>query len=225
MPRGYTARMLSRGALIILLCLNVAAALWWGLHAPSHAAALPATQPGVPGLTLLAEAEPESLPASAELAFAPTRMDAAPACLSIGPFDTPSALRRAVDVLGASVGKLQYREAQVQSSRGWRVYVPAAATRGDALAKARALAGQGIRDYYVVTAGPGENTVSLGLFREQQNAEARLAEVKALGIDAVMETASEDRPQWWLEIAVAANYDWRTPLGAGNWQARPIPCF
>lgn len=217
--------MLSRGALVILFCLNVAAALWWGLHTPTRAAVPPPTDPGVPGLTLLAEAEPDTLPAAAELAVAPTRLEATPACLSVGPFDTPSALRRAVDALGGSVGKLQYREAQVQSTRGWRVYVPAAATRGEALAQARALAAQGIRDYYVVTAGPGENTVSLGLFRERGNAEKRLAEVQALGIPAVMEGASEDRPQWWLEIAVAVDYDWRTPLGAGNWQARPIPCF
>ncbi|HAI58545.1 MAG TPA: SPOR domain-containing protein [Xanthomonadaceae bacterium] len=217
--------MLSRGALIVLLCLNLAAALWWGLHVPTRVEPPPATDPGVPGLVLLAEAEVEALPASAELAVAPTRMTVAPVCLSVGPFDTPSALRRAVDALGAGVGRLQYREAQVQSSRGWRVHVPAAASRAEALARARALAAQGIRDYYVVTAGPGENTVSLGLFREQTNAEARLAEVKALGIEAVMETASEDRPQWWLEIAVAPDYDWRTPLGAGDWQARPIPCF
>ncbi len=217
--------MLSRGALLILVCLNLAAALWWGFHMPLRAAVPPPTDPGVPSLTLLAEAEAEALPASAELAVAPTRIDAAPNCLSVGPFETPSALRRAVDALGASVGKLQYREAQVQSARGWRVYVPATATRGEALAKARTLAAQGVRDYYVVTAGPGENTISLGLFREQSNAESRLAEIQALDIPAVMEAASEDRPQWWLEIAVAVDFDWRTPLGAGRWQARPIPCF
>jgi hypothetical protein len=217
--------MLSRGALLILFCLNLAAALWWGLHTPARAVLPPATEPGIPGLTLLAEAELADLPADAELAVAPTRMEATPACLSVGPFDTPSALRRAVDALGGSVGKLQYREAQVQSTRGWRVFIPAAASRGEALATARALAAQGVRDYYVVTAGPGENTVSLGLFREQRNAEARLAEVRALGVEAVMEAASEDRPQWWLEIAVAVGFDWRAPLGAGNWQARPIPCF
>jgi hypothetical protein len=217
--------MLSRGALIILLCLNLAAALWWGLHAPARALALPPGMAGVPSLTLLAEAEADALPASAELAVAPSRMEATPVCLSVGPFDTPSALRRAVDALGTSVGKLQYREAQVQSTRGWRVFVPASNSRAEALAQARALAGQGIRDYYVVTAGPGENTVSLGLFREQKNAEARLAEVRALNIPATMEAASEDRPQWWLEIAVATDFDWRTPLGRGNWQARPIPCF
>lgn len=217
--------MFSRGLLIVLVCLNLAAALWWGLHVPSRAIAMPPTDAGVPGLTLLAEAEAEALPAAAELAVAPTRTDAAPSCLSIGPFDTPSALRRAVDALGAGVGKLQYREAQVHSTRGWRVYVPAAASRSEALARARALAAQGIRDYYVVTAGPGENTVSLGLYREERNAVARLAEVRELGIAAVMETASEDRPQWWLEIAIATDFDWRTPLGAGTWQARPIPCF
>lgn len=217
--------MLARGVFIILVCLNVAAALWWALHTSTYTTAAPATDDDVPGLTLLAEAEEQAMPVGVELAVAPARLDATPVCLSIGPFDTPSALRRAVDVLGARVGKLQYREAQVHSHRGWRVYVPAAASRGDALAQARALAEKGIRDYYVVTAGPNENTVALGLFQKQSNAEARLAEVQAIGIPAVMETASEDRPQWWLEIAVAADYDWRTSLGAGHWQARPIPCF
>lgn len=217
--------MLTRGALLLLVCLNLAAALWWVAHAPAQALRLPATDPGVPSLTLLAEAELDDAPASAELAVAPARLDATPACFSVGPFDTPAALRRAVDALGSSVGKLQYREAQVQSTRGFRVYIPAAASRADALAQARTLAAQGMRDYYVVTAGPGENTVSLGLFREEGNARKRLAEVQALGIDAVMEAASEERPQWWLEIAVAADYDLRTPVSRGNWQMRPIPCF
>jgi len=217
--------MLTRGALLLLVCLNLAAALWWVAHAPAQALRLPITDAGVPGLTLLAEAELDNAPASAELAVAPARLDATPACFSVGPFETPSALRRAVDALGTSVGKLQYREAQVQSTRGFRVYIPAAASRADALAGARTLAAQGMRDYYVVTAGPGENTVSLGLFREEENARKRLVEVQALGIKAVMEASSEERPQWWLEIAVAADYDWRTPLGRGNWQTRPIPCF
>ena len=217
--------MFARGLLLILACLNLAAALWWGLRAPEPTRALPAIDPGVPGLVLLAEAEADALSSSAELAVAPTRVEAAPACISIGPFETPSALRRAIDVLGGGVGKLQYREAQVHSTRGWRVYLPAAASRGEALAQARTLASKGLRDYYVVTAGPAENTVSLGLFREKANAEARLAEVAALGVTARMEAASEDRPQWWLEIAVAVDFDWRSPLGAGDWQARPIPCF
>ena len=216
--------MLARGAFIVLLCLNLAASLWWALHRPPQAAPLPPGEPGVPTLVLLAEAEREAQPA-AELATAPMRLAESLSCLSIGPFDTPSALRRAVDALGGSVGKLQYREAQVQSLRGWRVYLPAAASRAEALARARALAALGLRDYYVVTAGPGENTVSLGLFRERSNAEARLAELQSLGIEAAMVAANEERPKWWLEIAVAAEEDWRGRLGTGPWQARPIPCF
>lgn len=216
--------MLARGAFLVLLCCNLAAALWWALHRPLPVPPLPAGEPGVPTLVLLAELEREAQPA-AELAAAPLRLAESLSCLSIGPFDTPSALRRAVDALGGSVGKLQYREAQVQSLRGWRVYLPAAASRAEALARARALAARGIRDYYVVTAGPGENTVSLGLFRERRNAESRLEELRAAGVEATLVAANEERPKWWLEIAVAPELDWRGLLGSGDWQARPIPCF
>ena len=216
--------MLARGAFLVLLCLNLTAALWWGLHRPLPTPTPAPGEPGVPLLTLLAEAERDAQPA-AELAVAPMPLAESLSCLSIGPFETPSALRRAVDALGGAVGRLQYREAQVQSLRGWRVYLPAAASRAEALARARALAAQGFRDYYVVTAGPGENTVSLGMFRERGNAESRLAELQAAGVEAVMVAANEERPKWWLEIAVAPELDWRALLGNGRWQARPIPCF
>ena len=51
--------MLARGAFLVLLCCNLAAALWWALHRPLPVPPLPAGEPGVPTLVLLAEAERE----------------------------------------------------------------------------------------------------------------------------------------------------------------------
>lgn len=216
--------MIARTALIVLLFMNIAAAAWWSLRQPAESQAPAATEPGIPALVLLAEAERQGLPA-AELAMAPLHRDAAPLCLAIGPFDTPSALRRAVASFGQDVARLQFREAQVKTVRGWRVSLPPAASRAQALEQARALAARGIRDYYVVTAGPAENSIALGLFRQRENADARLAELRELGVEALLTEASAEHPQWWLEIAVAANFDWRTPLGGQAADARPIPCF
>lgn len=217
--------MIVRLLVLLLACLNVAAGLWWWQHTPVPPASLPAGDPDVPPLVLLAEAEPARLPQTAELAAAPTPASTLSVCLSIGPFDTPSALRAAADRLGGVVGKLQYREAQVAATRGFRVFLPAAANRAAALAQARDLAAKGIRDYYVVTAGPDENSISLGLFRDAANADARRAELAAQGITAQVSATNEERPQWRLEVAMAADVDWRGALGVGSWQARPIPCF
>lgn len=217
--------MFFRFLALLLACLNVAVALWWWHQPKPLPRILSADAPDVPALTLLAEAEAERQPQTAEMVEAPAALEALPICLSIGPFDTPSALRAAAERLDGVVGKLQYRESRVAATRGFRVFLPAASNRAAALAQARALAAKGIRDYYVVTAGPEENTISLGLFREEENARTRHAELAALGIEAQLLPANEERPQWQLEVAVAADADWRTALGTGDWQVRPMPCF
>ncbi len=218
--------MILRSLLLILVCLNVGTTVWWIFHTPATSIQVPPLPAGVAGLTMLAQIEPSSSNDSAELNAAPEPLANMSLCLSVGPFDTPSALRKATDILTPQVGRIQYREAQVEAIRGYRVYLPAAASREQALQRARDLASKGIRDYYVVTAGPAENTVALGMFREEANATRRRDQIAALGVDVKMEASSDERPQWWLEIAVNEGFDWKTALGsaAATLQSKNIPC-
>jgi hypothetical protein len=86
-----------------------------------------------------------------------------------------------------------------------------------------------VRDYYVVTAGDQQNTISLGLFRDQGNAERRRAEIAALGFDPQSIARTEELPVYWLDYATDREHplDWRSKLGAGAAALReqPIECF
>jgi SPOR domain len=112
-------------------------------------------------------------------------------------------------------------------SRGWWVYLPAFNSRNAALGAARDLSAKGIRDYYVVTAGDQENTISLGLFRDGANAIRRRDELTALGFDAQLDERSDDTPEYWLDYAVTPSqrFDWRDRVpDRQELKAQSVPC-
>jgi hypothetical protein len=214
-----------RAVLLLLVCMNAGVGLWWAWHREPAHQPLPAREPGVASLTLLRETERSGLPAAAELDAAPEPLADMPVCLSIGPFETPADLRAAMGRLMPEVGRIQFRELPATALRGYRVYLPAAPDRAQALTSARALAARGLRDYYVVTAGEQQNTVSLGLFRDLENARRRQAEVAALGYVATVEARTEQVPQWWVDIAAPEGFDWTRILPGATVQARAVPCI
>lgn len=196
--------MFLRALVFLLLALNLGAAVWQlsarrGEPAPARTA-LAAVAP----LELLSEREGPPA-AGAELALAPSgpgsRLDEA--CGSLGPFDNQADTRSVLNALAPAVTRIRIREEQTRRTRGYWVHLPAAASREAALASARRLAELGVRDYYVVTAGEAQNTVSLGLFREKANAERRQAEIVALGLAPQTNERSEELPVYWLDFALA----------------------
>ena len=221
--------MLARALLLSLLLMNLGVAAWWGLRTPPPEVRPPATDAGVPALRLLSETEaPDTglVSADAEAVGQPAPAGApAQQCLQIGPFLTQADLRRAMGALTPAVARIQFRENRVLTNRGFWVFLPAQGTREAALAAARELAAQGLRDYYVVTAGDQENTISLGLFRDRANAEARQREVQGLGFAPELQERTEEIPNYWIELAAAPGLDWRARLGGyAGVDARPLPC-
>jgi hypothetical protein len=77
----------------------------------------------------------------------------------------------------------------------------------------------------VVTAGDQQDTVSLGVFRDLDNAKQRHDQISALGYSTVMEPRTEDVPQWWVDIATASEFDWRSLLPDPELTSRPTTCF
>jgi hypothetical protein len=109
---------------------------------------------------------------------------------------------------------------------GYRVYIPALEGRDAALDAGRKLAAKNVKDYYVVTSGAQENTISLGLFRDLANAEARRDAVRAAGFDARLEPRLDDAQQYWIDVAVAPDFDWSQHLvGYTGLTAKDIACF
>ena len=217
--------MILRGLAVFLVCLNLGVGLWWWLHRAAPPPAPPPPAAGVATLVLLGEADAPPPSDQAEVGAVPVPMPEAPVCLSLGPFSTPAELRVAMNALTPLVARIQYREVAATALRGYRVFLPAAGNREEALATARNLASRGVRDYYVVTAGEQENTVSLGLFRDLGNAEKRRDELSALGFQPVLEPRTAEAPAWWIDLAAEAGFDWRTPLPRQDGlEARTVDC-
>jgi hypothetical protein len=221
--------MFARIVFLLLLALNIGVGCWLYFAPQSSASQLPATDPGVPKLVLLSEQEHAGDANAAELTTAPEstadlRNDT---CTSVGPFGTQADMRGALNALTPLVSRIQYREAHATETRGYWVYLPAMSSREQALTIARQLSAKGVRDYYVVTAGDQQNTISLGLFRDRGNAEKRRTEVAALGFSPELITRTEELPVYWIDFASDPQHplNWRTHVTQRDLREEPVACF
>lgn len=246
--------MVLRLLFVLLIALNIAVGAWlWLGQDDVHGRS--AADPDVPTLHLLAErpAPPASAPEAAATVHAPpaAAAPAAPAsstakapaqptlaptpsrsntytCISIGPFATPLDLHNARNVLTAQAARMRSRQEQTTQTRGWWVYLPASASRDQALAQARRLSAANIGDYFVVGSGGQPNTISLGLFKDPANARKRRDEVVAAGFPAQMTERTETVPEYWLDLAVTdgAHFDWHSRLrNAAGIGSHSTGCF
>lgn len=148
-------------------------------------------------------------------------------CFTIGPLPGPVQQRRARERLEPFASAIRERRTGADRDRGWWVYLPTA-SRQAALELARELAAADMEDFYVVVDGDDENAVSLGLFRDRENARQRLARVRSMGYDAQLGVRREDIPQYWVDYRIAPDErsPWRFILrGAPGAVHRPVPCF
>jgi hypothetical protein len=220
--------MFLRVLFLLLLAMNVGVASWLYFAPEATEREIAVTDVGISRLELLAERERLGDAASAELAEAPGVSDTPDQCRSIGPFATQADMRAAMNKLTPRVRRIQYREARTTQPRGFWVFVPAMASREQALGVARQLSAKGVRDYYVVTAGDQQNTISLGLFREQANAERRRAEIAALGFSPQLLQRTEDLPVYWVDFAEDPQRPvaWRAQMpDLIDLKEQPVQCF
>jgi len=218
--------MFLRLLFLLLLALNLGAGAWLLFGRAPARALPPATDPGVTELRLLSE-HPATPPARAAASSA-AAPKTAETCSTLGAFTTSVDMRTAMQALSPHIARIQYREEQVSHSHGFWVYLPATADREGALDEARKLATKGINDYYVVTAGDSQNTVSLGLFDSESNAQNRVTALKQLGFPALVKQRIDSEPTYWVDYAVRQGqaFDWTTWLpGRNDLQAKPIDCF
>jgi hypothetical protein len=221
--------MLARLLFLLLLTANLGLAAWLWLAPQPQLGALPVNDVGVERLMLLSE-RADALGNAAELADRPLSQAELTqlVCVRLGPFPSQADMHRAMTALTPLTERIQFKETRALKSRGWWVYLPAYATRDQALVNARALSAKGIRDYYVVTAGDQQNTISLGLFRERANAESRLASLQALGFVAALRERTDEAPEYWLEYALAPTqtFDWRDRVpDVSGLNAQPTACL
>jgi len=177
-----------RTAFFVLLLANVAffAYFWAGAAGEANGdAQIVGQQLNPEKIRLLA---PEQLPAPARTPEAPK---AASACIEWGALqgsDTARALA-ALEPLGLGA-KLTQRK-QEELAAYW-VYVPPLASRQSAAQKAAELKRLGVEEYFVVPDDPKwRNAISLGVFKTEDAAKARLDVLRAKGVKSATSGARE----------------------------------
>lgn len=220
--------MFLRFLFLLLLALNLGVAGWLAFG-DSASSMPPAAVPGVPELQLLSEVAGTPLQQSAELAEAPQKLPGAgEQCYALGPFHTQAGMRRAMQGLTPHVSAIQFRREQATASRGWWVYLPSLPSRDQALDAARELSRNGVSDYYVITAGEHENTISLGLYRNPDNAKRRHQAIAAMGFSPSVRERTEQVLEYYIDYAMPAGQTlaWQRYLAdSGGLSAKKRRCF
>ena len=138
---------------------------------------------------------PEQVSALARKAEAPKPAAAVAAvCLEWGGFLGADAARasQALDPLGLGAKLTQRKQDDVS---GFWVYIPPLASRQSATQKIGELKRLGVDDYFIVPDDPKwRNAISLGIFKTEDAAKARLAALRAKGVRSATMGARETQP-------------------------------
>lgn len=130
-----------------------------------------------------------------ELPVAEVKPEVQPVCRSVGPLLAESDAR-AVSVLLSAGGYVpRTRAEKVREPKGYWVYMPAMPAR-EARRIVAELDANGMKDYFVGK----RNYISLGIFSGKDKAQARLDQVRALGLEAVLDQRYRTRNVYWLAI-------------------------
>ena len=224
--------MLARALLVLLITLNVGAALWWIAHDAALATVEAAPPPGVARLQLVSERQAAPATAAAQTsapAPAPATATAAAAaqCFSLGPFATRAAADTALARLQPLVQRAAVRTPVAQASaRGWRVFLPAFATLEEAESTAARITAAGFDDLMVVREGAEARSVALGRYRNEEGARNRAQALTTAGFAPRVEPldAPADGPVWLEVRADAAVAPARAQAVAGAAQQRELDC-
>jgi hypothetical protein len=220
-----------RSLFLLLVLANLAFFAWWRYVSPPDAGLDPqplARQIEPEKLKLIAPAELAKLPArkgAATPALSPATPPAAAtagtqsiACLEWGSFtlaDAPK-MEKALEPLGLGERLGQRR---TEETAGWWVFIPPQGSRQAALKKAAELKALGIDEFFVMSEESQYRwSVSLGVFRSEDSAQARLAALRTQGVRSARVGARELQvPKVWLQVkAVDAPLEARLKEIAGQ---------
>jgi len=121
------------------------------------------------------------------------------------------------------------RAAEIKVITGYQVFLPSLASKEAAERKRQELTRLGFKDHALIQNPAGEDIISLGLFSVEANAQSRVHELAAKGIEAKMQPLHQSRDVYWLDInspvppEIAAKMK-QTDWGAKDTQAQEAAC-
>jgi len=189
-----------RTAFFILLLANVLFFAWSRYFSPAEAAADGVLARGndPDKLKIVPPAEPARIAPPPRPAADPA---ASAGCLEWGAFTPTDSARaeKALEPLGLG-GRLVQR--RIDETASWWVFIPPQGSRQGALKKAAELKALGINDYYIMgEEGDSPWALSLGVYRSEQAALARLASLRDQGVRSASVGSRETVvPRIWLQV-------------------------
>jgi len=197
-----------RAAFLLLLLANLALYAWLRYGASETVEPAPLARQIAPDK--LKVVAPSSLPPVTALtkppasAPAPTPAPAATAslpCMEWGSFTLADATRaeQALEPLALGTRLAQRR---TEEHAGWWVFIPPQGNRQLALRKAAELKQLGVEEYFIVQEeGALRWALSLGVFRTEESAQARLAALRGQGVRTARIGARDTTvPKIWLQV-------------------------
>lgn len=204
---------------LLLILANALYFVWANLmrvetHVLDRAPARTATP--VPRIALAEEVTPPPLPEDIREVQPPrvTPVEERPAaprgepvsdasCISIGPFaDLPQAAQAQAALRGAEYEPEQ-RVDEGELWVGYWVSVQDFATRADAEAALETLKANGISDVYLMPGTDPNHILSLGVFSDQQRAQRRADQVRALGFAPRIDDRTRTGAVYWLDVPLS----------------------
>ena len=186
-----------RALFLLLVLLNVAFFAWSRYVAPPEAAADP--------VPLGREIEPQKLKvvAPSELPAVVARPAPAPVvlkCIEWGSFTLADALNAQAAPEPLQLGA-RLAQRRTDENAGWWVFIPPQGSRPAAQKKAAELKALAVEEYFVVQDEPYRWALSLGVFRSEEAAQARLAALRAQGVRSAQVGARETTiAKIWLQV-------------------------
>lgn len=164
---------------------------------PVEASTASTTRTDLPVISLLAELPAVALQFRASVAQ----------CFSIGPIQSINEMEQLRYMLAEYTSESQQRTSQAQVDEGYWVYLDAVDSRAHALELANELGSMGLTDYFVMTSGDLENSLSLGLYSDESNSRKRQAALRALGFNARVLSRYKTVEHYWLDYQLAQGSD------------------
>ncbi|PCK08778.1 MAG: SPOR domain-containing protein [Alteromonadaceae bacterium] len=120
-------------------------------------------------------------------------------CEMLGAFPDRLSADDFVERLKAIEVASSVQELELPAGEGYWVYLPPENNRGEALRKLSELQSRGV-DSYVIPKGELENGISLGMFSKKNLADARIEQLKSLGLEPKIESIERTYREFWVML-------------------------
>lgn len=122
------------------------------------------------------------------------------ACYTLGPFSVVADANKAKSFFVGNDTSTQQRAAAVRKRAGYWVYVPPQGSLRKARDVLRSLQSSRIEDALIIAGGTKENSISVGVYANQEKAKMRKQQIARLGFSVVVEPLYRTQPQYWLDV-------------------------